>query len=91
MPKKAIKKSAEFKVTFKIPESGEAFEYGGDTIAEGLGKLELEKIPNGKCFVIVEGGGRSTQMLLYPQKLKALKVNKLFKEILGKRLQILLK
>ncbi len=86
----AKKSSKVFKVTFKFP--GENLSYVAPTIEEGLAQIDKERtMKAAKCSIGVELGDKKAELVLPPLRIKRIYYNKIYRQILAKRILQLMK
>ena len=93
MPKaktKIVKKPPQFKVTFRL--AGESVSYTAPTIEEGLAQIDKERtMKAAKCSIGVEFGDKKAELTLPPLRIKRIYYNKIYRQILAKRILQIMK
>ena len=84
-----MKKEPKYKVSLSM--AGQEYNAEGETVFEGVTKLNYPKTIKAG-YLTVRDGAKSKTLLLYPRMLNKFKSgNKMFQEIYAKRLTVLLK
>ena len=81
-----IEKEGDYKLTAFI--SNKEQKVRGRSLLECLEKLVKDHVVKGKCTLQVEKAGLKSSIQLSPMKIKRLLFNKVFREIIAKRLNL---
>ena len=95
MKAKKAKPQIKKKFTLVFLLEGKKYTVKGDSFLDCIEnfvlQLEIKKIFKGKCIINAEHEGRTANLMLWPQHVKRLYVNKIYQQIIAKRILLSLK